>query len=116
MSGDALDTGSQNVYLSCSLCGALLLLLISYYRKVLPTKQIAAECLMGEHKDLYRERRDAFREDQTALDELKAWKQQDKGLTYQKLYDFLSLFVSISCLLLGTMPITEIGRALYHKL
>ena len=38
-----------------------------------------------DRKDLYRKRRDAFRNDPQAMEELKQWKQKNNDLDYKKL-------------------------------
>ena len=38
-----------------------------------------------DRKDLYRKRRDAFRSDPQAMDELRQWKQKNNDFVYKKL-------------------------------
>ena len=68
------------------------LALIGIVILVLCTISYALRIAMGEEdrafqdrKDLYRKRRDAFRNDPQAMEELKQWKRKNNDLDYKKL-------------------------------
>ena len=68
------------------------LALIGVVVLVLSVIAYALRVAMGEEdrafqdrKDLYRKRRDAFRSDPQAMEELRQWKQKNNDLDYKKL-------------------------------
>ena len=63
----------------------LVLSVIAYALRVAMGEESEEDRAFQDRKDLYRKRRDAFRSDPQAMEELRQWKQKNNNLDYKKL-------------------------------